>query len=125
MPIRRYVAIVDDDESMCRSFSRLLQQAGFHPVSFTSAEEFLADPLREHFGCVLVDIQLAGISGLELHRALLARGVRTPVIYITAQDDPAVVEEALTSGCAAFFRKTDAGPDIIAAIRRVTSAPVV
>jgi nucleotide-binding universal stress UspA family protein/CheY-like chemotaxis protein len=121
MPTRRYIAIIDDDESMCRSLSRLLQQSGFQSLSFLSAEEFLADPVRDHFACLLVDIQLAGMSGLELHRELIARGRRTPVIFITAHDDPAARAEAQGNGCAAFFRKTDPGPEIILAIHRATA----
>ena len=121
MHARRYVAIVDDDESLCRSMSRLLEQAGLHPISFASAEEYLADPLRSHFGGLLVDIQLRGMSGIELHRHLRSQGVHTPVIYVTAYDDPAVKAEAMSAGCAGFFRKTDPGVDIIAAIRRVAT----
>ena len=118
---RRYVAIVDDDESMCRSMSRLLEQAGFHPISFSSAEEYLADPVRMQFACLVVDIQLGGMSGIELHRNLMSQGVRTPVIYVTAYDDPIARADALDSGCAGFFRKTDPGADIIASIRRATA----
>jgi FixJ family two-component response regulator len=123
MPAHLYVAIVDDDESVARSMSRLLQQAGFHPIAFTSAEQFLEDPLRTHFGCLLVDIQLGGMTGIELHQALIAQGVRVPVIYLTAHDDPASREEALRLGCTAFFRKTDASQNIIAAIRGATVRP--
>lgn len=118
MPARSYVAVIDDDESMCRSLSRLLQSAGLHPVAYSSAEDFLDDRLRVDFDCLLVDVQLGGMSGLELHRRLMACQVRTPFIYITAHDDPQVRVEAIAAGCAAFFRKTDAGVDIIAAIHQ-------
>lgn len=121
MPARTYVAIVDDDESLCRSLSRLLQQAGLYPMSFPSAEDFLDDPLRAHFRCLLVDIQLGGMSGIELHQRLIAEGLRMPVIYITAYDDPEDRARALSVGCAGFFSKKDAGPEIIEAICRVTS----
>lgn len=122
MPAHVYVAIVDDDESVRRSLSRLLQQAGFHPIPFSSAEDFIADALRPHFSCLLVDVRLGAMSGLELHQHLLAEGMRVPVIYITAHDDPATKEEALSSGCAGYFRKTDPGPRIIEAIWRATAS---
>ena len=122
MPAHLYVAIVDDDASVGRSMSRLLQQSGFVPIAFTSAEDFLADPMREHFSCLLADVRLRGMSGLELHQALLAQGSHLPVIYLTAHDDPASREEALRNGCAAFFRKTDAGQNIIAAVRGASAA---
>lgn len=120
---RRYVAVIDDDASLCRSLARLLQQAGYQAITFESAEQFLADPLRAHFGCLLVDIQLGGMSGIEMHRILLAQGDRTPVVYITAFDDPRAKQEALELGAAAFFRKTDSGTGIIETVRGLTQAP--
>jgi FixJ family two-component response regulator len=120
---RRYVAVIDDDASLCRSLARLLQQAGYQAITFESAEQFLADPLRAHFGCLLVDIQLGGMSGIEMHRILLAQGDRTPVVYITAFDDPRAKQEALELGAAAFFRKTDSGTEIIETVRGLTQAP--
>jgi FixJ family two-component response regulator len=115
------VAIIDDDESLCRSLSRLLRLAGFHPVIFLSAEDFLVVPLRPSFRCLLIDIQLEGMSGIALRRRLLSEGDHTPVLYITAHDDPAARTEAMSSGCAGFFRKTDPGGAIIEALRRVTA----
>ena len=123
MTARRYIGIIDDDESVRRSLARLLQLAGFQPVQFQSAEEFLADPVREHLRCLLVDIRLEGMSGLELHEQLSVEGTRTPIIYITAHDDPGDRAEALQRRCVGFFRKTDPGEDIIAAVARATSDP--
>ena len=123
MPAHQYVAIVDDDESVRRSLSRLLQQAGFHPIAFASGEDFLADPLHTHVDCLLVDIRLRAMTGIELHQKVVAEGSQVPVIYITAFDDPAAKAEAMRAGCAGFFRKTDAGPEIIEAIRRVMARP--
>ena len=114
------VAIIDDDASANRALGRLLRGAGFDPRGFESAESFLADPMRPAFGCLLVDIQLTGISGLELQRQLQAEGSRLPVIFITAHDDPSAREEAVRRGCVAFFRKTDPGALIIDALRRAT-----
>jgi FixJ family two-component response regulator len=119
------VAIIDDDASANRALGRLLRGAGFDPRGFDSAESFLADPMRPSFGCLLVDIQLTGMSGLELQRRLQVEGSRLPVIFITAHDDPAAREEAVRRGCRAFFRKTDPGALIVDALRRaiVTSGP--
>ena len=118
MPAHQYVAIVDDDESVRRSLSRLLQQAGFHPIAFGSGEDFLADPLHTHVDCLLVDIRLRAMTGIELHQKVVAEGSQVPVIYITAFDDPSAKLEAMRAGCAGFFRKTDSATDIVAAIRR-------
>ncbi len=114
-----YVAVVDDDASLCRSFSRLLRAAGFQPISYLSAEAFLEDARRPRFDCLLLDIQLEGMSGLELSRRLTAVRDSTPVIFITAHDDPEVQAQALAGGCAGYFRKTDAGELVVEAIRRV------
>ena len=113
----QYVAVVDDDESVCRSFSRLLRTAGFQPVTYLSAEDFLEDTKRPRFDCLVLDIQLEGISGLELEQRLLSVNDRTPVVFITAHDDPAVREEAEAAGCAGYFSKNDPGARILEAIR--------
>ena len=112
--------MIDDDESLCRSLSRLLQLSGYRPVTFLSAEDFLEDAQRPNFGCLLIDIQLGGMSGIELHRRLVSEGIATPVIYITAFDDPAARLDAENAGCAGFFHKTDSGQDILNAIGRAT-----
>ena len=116
-----YVAVVDDDENLCRSFGRLLRAAGIQPVTYPSAEAFLADTKHPQFDCLVLDIQLGGMSGLELGRQLTSEGGRTPFIFITAHDDPAGREEAEAAGCAAYFRKTDSGADVLEAIRRLAA----
>ena len=113
-----YVAVVDDDESLCCSMSRLLRAEGMQPVTYPSAEAFLADTKQPRFDCLVLDIQLGGMSGLELHRQLNSSGSTTPVIYLTAHDEPATREEAQAAGCAAYFRKTAPGEAVLQAIRR-------
>lgn len=117
------VAMIDDDEQVCRSLGRVLRESGFCPHIFLSAQEFLASPERAHLRCLLVDIQLGGLSGIALHRQLLSQRDTTPVIYITAQAEPAVRAEALSLGCAGFVLKTDAAAEIVTVLRRVTQHP--
>ena len=119
--INIYVAIIDDDESICHSFSRLLRAAHFQPITYLSAEAFLADRKHPKFDCLVLDIQLKGMSGLDLSRRLSAVKDGTPVIFITAHDDPEARAQAETAGCAGYFRKTDSGADVLAAIRRAVS----
>jgi len=114
-----YVAVVDDDENICRSFGRLLRAAGLQAITYSSAESFLADRKHPQFGCLVLDIQLGGISGIELAEKLVATGERTPIIFITAHDDPEAQRTAEALGCAAYFRKTDSGKEVLEAIRRV------
>ena len=113
-----YVAIVDDDEKFCRSLGRLLRAAGMQPITYGSAEAFLADTKHPRFDCLVLDIHLGGLSGIELGERLVAEGGHAPFIYITAHDEPDVRAEAEAAGCAAFFKKTDPGADVLDAIRR-------
>jgi len=119
--VTTYVAVVDDDESVCRSFGRLLRAAGMQPITYDSAEAFLADAKRPQFSCLVLDIQLGGISGIELARRLVDVGARTPVIFITAHDDPEARSAAEGLGCAAYFRKTDSGKEVLEAIRKAAA----
>jgi len=116
-----YVAVVDDDQSVLRSFARLLRAAGIHPVTYASAEALLADRKRPQFDCMVFDVQLGGMSGIELAQALgAAGGHRPPIIYITAHDDPETRAGAEASGCAAYFRKNESGDEVLEAIRRLS-----
>ncbi len=73
------------------------------------------------FDCLVLDVQLEGISGLEFRDRLSAEGDRTPVIFITAHDEPGTREQALATGCAAYFRKSDPGDAVLAAIRQAVA----
>jgi FixJ family two-component response regulator len=118
-----YVAVVDDDESARRSLGRLLRAAGFQPITYPSAEAFLEDEKRPHFDCLVLDIRLDGMSGIDLQKQLAETGSATPVVFITAHEDPKVREQALAAGCAGYFRKTDSGEAVLAAIKAATECP--
>jgi FixJ family two-component response regulator len=118
-----YVAVIDDDDSVRRSCRRWLRAAGFHPVEYASAEVFLDDRKHHPFRCLVLDIHLTGISGIELHRRLAEAHVLTPVIYLTANDDPGVQAEALANGCFGFFLKTTEGSLVLESIRRAVGVP--
>jgi FixJ family two-component response regulator len=118
-----HVAVIDDDASVRRSCRRWLRAAGFSPVEYPSAEAFLDDSKQPAFRCLVLDIHLPGISGIELRRRLVAANVRTPVIYLTANDDPGVQAEALATDCHGFFLKTTAGSLVLEAIRRAVDGP--
>ena len=113
-----YIAVIDDDASVCHALSRLLRAAGYQSISYYSAEDFLTDTHRPKFACLVLDIQLNGMSGLELRSRLIAVKDVTPVVFITAQDNPEVRAQAEASACAGYFRKTDSGSDVLAAINR-------
>lgn len=115
-----YIAVVDDDLSVCKSLSRLLRLAQFEPVSYQSARDFLADHDHPPFDCLVLDVRMEGMSGIELLARLAAEAMHPPVIFISALNDPAARAQAEALGCAGFFSKSTPGADIIAAIRRAT-----
>lgn len=117
-----YVAIVDDDESICRSLARLLRASGMQAVTYASAEEFREDEKKPRFDCLVLDVQLPGMSGIDLRNQLAAEDVATPVLFVTAHDDPKAREEALAGPNIGYFRKTDAGREILDAVRQVVTA---
>jgi FixJ family two-component response regulator len=111
-----YVAVIDDDDSFRRSLERLLRAAHYQAVTYASAEDFLADTKHPHFDCMLLDIALGGISGLELGRRLAAVGSATPIVYISVHDDPDTRAEALAIGRAAFVSKVESRDVLLNAI---------
>ena len=112
------VAIVDDDASLCRALGRLLSAAGISSAAYGSAEAFLSDRHGPEPDCLILDIQLGGMSGLDLQRALSAKGREIPIIFITAHDEPEYAEEAERLGCVAYLRKTDPGKSVLEAVQR-------
>jgi FixJ family two-component response regulator len=117
-----YIAVVDDDIGVCTSLGRLLRLAQLQPITYPSAEAFLGDAKHPQFDCIVLDVRLGGMSGLELFAQLTADKTHPPVIFITAVDDPVARARAEALGCAGFFLKSTPGARIIEAIRRVTRA---
>lgn len=117
------VAVVDDDQSVCRALARLLRAAGMQPTTYSSAEAFLADEERPQFDCMVFDIQLGGMSGIELSRVLAAgEGQRAPIIYVTARDDPEMRASAEAAGCAAYLHKGASGTQLLEIVGRLIAA---
>ena len=115
------VVVVDDDESFARSLERLFRASGLLVRTCPSAEAYLAEPTRSHPDCLVLDIHLGGMSGLELQFKLRERGDFTPVIFVTAHDAPEAREEAKRGGCSDYFQKPVAGKKIIEAVRKALS----
>ena len=122
MPIRRQVvAVIDDDPAMLKAIERLLGAKGFDVEAFASAEAFLAGAAASEATCLVLDIHLGGMSGIELRRRLVESGSRLPVIFITALDDDATRKEAMEAGCVAFLRKPFLSHLLIDAIEKAAS----
>lgn len=99
------IAIVDDDEAMRDALSELLQVMGFESRSFDCAAAFLADFGPGRFDCLITDVRMPGIDGIELQRRLRAAGCTMPVLMITAVPDPAARARALGGGARAYLTK--------------------
>jgi FixJ family two-component response regulator len=114
MPV---VSVVDDDISVRRSLDRLMRSAGLEVNVFASAEEFLNSNHRPKADCLILDIRLPGISGLDLHRHLLARRYNVPVIFITAHgSDDGARSEAASDWTVAYLIKPLDGDELLNAV---------
>jgi FixJ family two-component response regulator len=114
----RVIAVVDDDASMLKGIERLLGACGFATKVFVSAEAFLELDASAEFDCLLVDIHLGGMSGIELRHHLKASGCTLPVIFMTAFDDEATRMQAHSAGCVAFLHKPFAANLLMGAIEQ-------
>src|SRR5262245_8573864 len=121
MSQRKLVVVVDDDKTMLRSLERLLNASGFDTEVFGSAEAFLARAAGREVACLVLDIHLGGMSGIDLRRRLLASGSPVPVVFMTAFDDESTHEEAIEAGCIACLRKPFPARLLIGAIENAGS----
>lgn len=120
---RSLVAIVDDDPSVREALPALLGELGFAARTFDSAEEFLASGDLGEAGCLLLDIALPGMTGLELHREVVRRGHRMPVIFITGQRDETIRARALAQGAVEVLEKPFSDLALQAALARALASP--
>jgi FixJ family two-component response regulator len=101
----RVISVVDDDESLRRSVGNFLRSVGFRVETFASAEDFLSSARRESTGCLVLDVRMTGMSGLDLLRYLAAGNVRIPAVVLTAHGDEEIRQRCLRAGAVAFLDK--------------------
>lgn len=99
------ISIVDDDESVRRSTGLLIESLGFSVATFESAEAFLASEKRAETSCLILDVQMPGMSGLQLQAKLAQKGDSIPIIFVTAYDDHQSRRRAMQAGAVAFLDK--------------------
>jgi FixJ family two-component response regulator len=121
LPDRNVVFVVDDDPGTLRGVKRLLREYGYDTVLFPSAEAFQDHGNFEEAVCVILDINLNDESGIELRHRLKAAGSSVPVIYITANDNPAIRMAALESGCIAYLTKPFTARSLIDPIEKASA----
>ena len=113
---RPLVAVVDDDQAVREALPDLLREFGFAARAFTSAEELLASDELGKAGCLILDIAMPGMTGLDLQRELKARGHGIPILFITAQTDEAIRARAVGEGAAGFLLKPFSDTALLAAL---------
>lgn len=112
-----FVGVVDDDEGVRESLSSLLRSAGYRCRVFSSAEDFLGSGTALDTNCVLVDVRMPGLSGIELQSRLREMNYAVPVIFVTAHTDSGTKASALRNGARAFFEKPVNDDALLGAIR--------
>ena len=122
METQLHIAVVDDDISVRESLPDLLRQLGYAATAFGSAREFLSSSGLSRFHCLILDIAMPGMSGLELRRELLQRGVEIPVIFITAHADASVSSMLQQEGPVEVLIKPF-GEDALLSALKATLAP--
>jgi FixJ family two-component response regulator len=114
---RPLITIVDDDESVGNALKMLFESAEFEVNVFATAEDFLRDGRFAKPACLILDVRLPGISGIELQHLLTAEGDTTPVLFITAHPDDRLQQQATDAGAIHFFSKPFSGTELLSAVR--------
>ncbi len=111
------ISVVDDDESIRRTTTFLIESFGLQAAAFESAENFLQSDLLQDTSCLLVDVRMPGMDGLELQSELAAAGCGIPIIFITAYDSKDSRQQAMQAGAVAFLSKPFNGEELLQTIR--------
>jgi FixJ family two-component response regulator len=105
MPERTLISIIEDDQPFRESMRKLMTALGYSVEAFPSAADFLASPLLPETACLVTDVQMPGMTGVELHRHLIDAGYAIPTILVTAYPDEAVRNRALKNGVVCYLSK--------------------
>ena len=118
----RRIAIVDDEPSLCRALTRLLRLNGFAVDAFASGEEFLESLPERTPSCLILDLQMPGLTGFDVLGRLSAVRSSIPVVTITGYDSPSARNRAIAGGALDYLRKPVGEEALLAAIERCTNA---
>lgn len=118
------VGIVDDDRSLCSSLVRLVRSMGYEARGFGSAEEFMRSSTLDECSCLITDVQMPGIGGIELTKFMTVQRSTVPVIVVTAHAEPGLEDSALANGASYFLRKPIDGDLLAANLSKVITSQV-
>lgn len=118
MPQIPVIAIVDDDESFLQAAISFVRSLGYSAAAFPSADAFLNSNAVENTDCLITDLQMPGMSGIELQNYLLAQGNRVPVIFVTAFPEPEARGDALRAGAVGFLGKPFGDENLISCLNK-------
>jgi FixJ family two-component response regulator len=111
------ISVIDDDESIRRTTTRLIESFGFRAAAFESADSFLRSGQLRDTACLIVDVHMPGMNGLQLQSQLAAEGCGIPIIFITAYDDKESRRRAMQAGAVAFLSKPFGDEQLLQAVR--------
>ena len=111
------ISVVDDDPSVVEAIVGLLESVGYAAAGFCSSEDYLKSSELDRTACLILDVRMPSMGGLELQRHLKANGYSTPIIFVTAHGDHDISAEALRRGAVAFLRKPFSQDSILDAVR--------
>jgi FixJ family two-component response regulator len=117
------ISIIDDDDSLRSALAGLVRSLGYRASDFASAEDFLDARCADDCACIVTDIQMPGLSGVELKQRLTADGCPAPVIMITARTEPGLREKAFAAGAVCVLQKPFAAEALIECLERALAAP--
>jgi FixJ family two-component response regulator len=112
------ISIVDDDKSVRESANSLIRSLGYATATFASGEEFLESGCLSDTECLVADVRMPGMSGVDLQSRLIANGNRTPIIFVTANPDEKTRERALSAGALGFLTKPFSVESLITCLDR-------
>ena len=114
---RGLISVVDDDESIRRTTTLLIESFGFRAAAFASAENFLKSGQMHDTSCLIVDVQMPGMSGLELQSELAAAGYDIPIVFMTAYENKVSRQQAMQAGAVAFLAKPFGDEQLLQTVR--------
>jgi FixJ family two-component response regulator len=120
--VERLIALIDDDDSYRKGLLNSLCSFGFRVRSYSSAEDFIASADQDSYDCIVTDIHMPGMSGIDLKKLLVARGLTTPVVMVTGRGEPELEDRAAASGAVSLLRKPFSTDALIRVIQRAVEA---